>query len=217
MLDIEFSISFIELSIWVLVLSNSESFCCIWDSDCCWLSSKLEIDLSISSIWSSNFLFTLSWISWLTESILSGSKVTCNCLSTRPLAVTDATPSTRSNLGITSLLTYLEISSLDIPSTSTLTIITGIISGFSFIRVVDPTESSKLPLTKSTWPLRSIIAESILVSWENSSITILTFSFDIEVIFSTPLTVENTSSSGFVTVLSTFSGLAPGYVVYAIT
>ena len=59
LLDIEFSISFIELSIWVLVLSNSESFCCIWDSDCCWLSSKLEIDLSISSIWSSNFLFTL--------------------------------------------------------------------------------------------------------------------------------------------------------------
>jgi len=116
-----------------------------------------------------------------------------------------------------SSLTYVEISSWDIPSTSTLTIIIGIISGFNFIRVVEPTVSSNLLLTKSTCPLRSIIAESIFVSCENSSITILTFSFDIEVTFSTPLTVEKTSSKGFVTVFSTFSGLAPGYGVYAIT
>ncbi len=52
--------------------------------------------------------------------------------------------------------------------------------------------------------------------WSNSIITILAFSLDVDDTFLTPLTVDTTCSIGFVTDISTFSGLAPGYCVSTI-
>ena len=52
-------------------------------------------------------------------------------------------------------------------------------------------------------------AESILVPCSNSSMTILAFSLDMELTLFTPDKVLKADSIGFVTLDSTFSGLAP--------
>ena len=128
-------------------LALSSLFCCL---------SKSEVTLDF------NFLLSLSIFSLFNE--------ISNCFWTNPILLTDATPFKRSNLGIISSFTYVETSSMFIPSTSTLNAITGIISGLSCISVVEPTPSSKESLIKSIFPFKSSMAVSILVSWLNSRI-----------------------------------------------
>ena len=89
--------------------------------------------------------------------------------------------------------------------------------GFNFINVGEETPSSKYAFTKSIFPLNSIITLSILVACSNSNIITLEFSLEILFIFFIPLVVAKVFSKGLVTPVSTFSGLAPGYVVITIT
>ncbi|CAK7074071.1 MAG: hypothetical protein DELT_03190 [Desulfovibrio sp.] len=116
----------------------------------------------------------------------------------------------RSNSGRMVSATIFDVSVMSLPSMSTLATITGIISGLSLIIVGVPTASSKFAFTMSMLPLISIMALSMLVPWVNSRSTMLEFSLDELVTVFTPLVVERVCSSGFVTVCSIFSGLAPG-------
>ena len=86
-------------------------------------------------------------------------------------------------------------------------------SGLIVRNIGAPTASSNWPDTRSTLPESSMVAESIFVPCSNSRIIMLEFSLDTLDIFFTPLVVPSTLSSGRVTEASTFSGLAPGYVV----
>ena len=54
------------------------------------------------------------------------------------------------------------------------------------------------------------MAVSMLVPCSNSRITALAFSLETELMFFTPPVVPSAASSGRVTDVSTFSGLAPG-------
>ena len=57
----------------------------------------------------------------------------------------------------------------------------------------------------------------MLTPYENSMIIKLTFSYETLCTDSMPLNVETADSSGFVTIVSIFSGLAPGKEVYITT
>ena len=65
--------------------------------------------------------------------------------------------------------------------------------------------------------LSSIITLSILTEYPNSNIIILVFSLEVLITFLTPLVMERADSIGVVTVVSIFSGDAPGYVVNTTT
>ena len=105
--------------------------------------------------------------------------------------------------------TSLVTSSTLLPPASTLATITGIMSGEIRIMVGEPTPSSNLAFTWSSRLEISMEAESILVPCSNSSMTILAFSLDMELTLFTPDKVLRADSIGFVTLDSTFSGLAP--------
>ena len=96
------------------------------------------------------------------------------------------------------------------PSTSTDSICIGSMSGFIFITIGADTISSKYPLTISMLLLSSIMAESILVLSPNSNMTMLMFSLETLFMFSSPDVVASACSKGWVTDVSTLSGLAPG-------
>ena len=123
----------------------------------------------------------------------------------------------RSKAGITVSSAKADISFTSMPSISTLATITGSISGLIFISMGVPTASSIWPETRSTLDESSIIAESMFVPCSNSRITMLAFSLETELTFLMPPVVPSTASNGFVTVVSIFSGLAPGYVVITTT
>ena len=152
------------------------------------------------------FSFSASIFSWL--------MVTSIWLSIRPEGVTEATPSVPSSSVRICSLTSRETSWTSIPSTSTAARRTGIILGFSFIIMGLPT-----PLSfhaASTWSRLSRIStvtESIFALLLNSKITMERFSLEIELISLMLLMVAIACSTGFVTMVSTFSGLAPGKVV----
>ena len=112
------------------------------------------------------------------------------------------------------LFTKFLTSALSLSPTSTAVSITGSMFGLILLTIGAPIpESSQLALIKSNFPFNSIKAESILTSFENSKITIEEFSEETDDMFFTSLTVAIDCSIGFVTVVSTFSGLAPTYVV----
>ena len=128
-----------------------------------------------------------------------------SCRSISPIASTDATPFRRSKAGTTVSETKGVISLEDLPSTSTLAIITGSMSGLICMRIGVPTASSMEAVAVPILLFISITARSMLVPYSNSKITMLVFSCEILVTVCTPLAL----SSGLVTPVSTFSGLAP--------
>ncbi len=165
----------------------------------------------LSSPWASaSFSSTLASTLSFSASILSWSSVTCSFSSSRPVPLTEATPSSRSKAGTTVSSTRRLSALASMPSASTLATITGSISGLIFISIGAPTASSSCALTRSTLPDSSIMAESILVPCSNSRMIMLEFSCETELTWDRPLVVPSTDSSGRVTASSTFSGLAPG-------
>ena len=133
-----------------------------------------------------------------------------------PVVVTLATPAILSSSGSTCSVTKSVTSVSFIPSTSTAATITGIMSGFNFMMMDLPTESSQYELIWSRFSRISIVVESILAVSSNSRITSEMFSWDMELTFSILVTVAMDCSIGFVTTVSTVSGLAPWYVVITI-
>ena len=93
-------------------------------------------------------------------------------------------------------------------------VITANIFGFILLTIgAEMASSFHAALIKSSFPFNSIKAESMFTPFENSNITIEEFSDETDEMFFTLLTVAIDCSIGFVTVVSTFSGLAPTYVV----
>ncbi len=176
-------------------------------------SRPLEISFCASSrlsLLSSSLLSTSPLTLALSSSNFSLSNTISIFFSITPEAVTEATPSILSKEGITTSLVKLDSSSISIPLLSILATIMGIISGLILSSMGEPAPSSSMPDIVSILFESSIITESMLVSWTYSSIIILVFSFDIELIFLRPLDVPRAASRGLVRVCSTFSGLAPG-------
>ncbi len=103
------------------------------------------------------------------------------------------------------------------PSLSTLATNIGSISGLICNKIGVPTPSANWAETVSIELDNSIITLSILVPCTYSRMIVLEFSLDTELMFFKPLEVPKTASIGLVTICSTFSGLAPGYVVTTIT
>ena len=87
--------------------------------------------------------------------------------------------------------------------------VTGSISGFSFMMTGVPMASSQPPESCSTSELISIMAVFISAPDSNSSTTSDRFSLEVEDTFFTSVSVEKPLSSGRVTSASTFSGVAP--------
>ena len=87
--------------------------------------------------------------------------------------------------------------------------VTGSISGFSFIIIGVPTESSQPPESSSTWELISIMAVFISAPDSNSITTSERFSLDVEDRPFTSVSVAKAASMGRVISDSTFSGVAP--------
>ena len=86
----------------------------------------------------------------------------------------------------------------------------------SSITLDAPQVSGRESLTWFRAVLTLTMVESMLVPSANSSRTMLTFSRLELVTLVTPVTVPRADSSGLVTSVSTFSGLAPGSVVRTI-
>ncbi len=188
-----------------------------WAGDSC---SRVSRPLAISccaSLSASPFSFSCfsmsSWIRLFKSAIFASFSTISSCFSIRPLALTEATPSSLSKAGTIVSSVNSDNSSMSIPSISTLATTTGSISGLICSKIGVPTSSSNIADTISMLPDNSIMALSILVSCKYSSMIILEFSLDTELMFLRPLEVLKTASKGLVTICSTFSGLAPGYVV----
>ena len=86
---------------------------------------------------------------------------------------------------------------------------TGSISGFSFMITGVPTSSDHSPRCASISEDISIIAVSMFAPEANSITTSDRFSLEVDVMFLMSVSVPNADSSGRVTSLSTFSGVAP--------
>ncbi len=102
------------------------------------------------------------------------------------------------------------------PSTSTAAIIMGIMSGFSFIIIGLLTVSGHPPLIWSKLSRISTVTESMFAVCSNSRITMDMLLAEFELMFLMFEVLAMAASMGCVTVSSTCSGLAPGYVVTTI-
>ena len=163
------------------------------------------------SLWASaSFSSTPASTRRFSASIFAPSICTDTCCSTRPVALTLATPSSRSKAGCTVSDTSFDTAVTSWPSMSTLAATTGSMSGLIFSIMGAPTASSSCPATRSILPDSSIMAESMLVPCSNSKMIMLEFSLDTLCTVLMPPVVPSTASRGRVTAASTFSGLAPG-------